>query len=260
VDLSTALSKAAFAANDSNEAMVRIPDASRRIAGLRDVKLSEDRKQLTFDFTDFNPEETFEFYVDLDLEQVPFWKVTHNELIGADVKAMVSPVRASVVATAAINRRVEPFPPRAVLGRFRDVSHPWSVSGVKSLVAISENAAYFVDKNDRVVAVSRANAGSRVVTPTREFTIHINNALTDRVYLSTAGGRVACFTESRIQVGAMPVPSAGGISWLLYPQAELAPEFARYHRNPGARPIMPDVPKVDEPLPSADSEADTEMP
>lgn len=259
VDLSTAISKASFAANELEEVMIRIPDDSRKSAGVKNVKLSADRKQLTIDFSDFNPDETFEFYVDLEHIDVPFWKITHNELVGADVKALVSPVRLSVVATAAVNRRVEPFPPRTVLGRFRDVSTPWFVSGVKSLVAVSENAAYFVDKNDRVVAVSRLNAGSPVVTPTRDFTIHVNNTLTDRVYLSTAGGRVACFTESRIQVGALPVPLLAGLTWIVYPQAALAPDFARYHRNPEARPIMPDVPELDPAPPAAEGDA-VEMP
>jgi len=260
VDLSTALSGASFAANELEEAMIRISDDSRKSAGVQNVKLSADRKQLTIEFSDFNPNVTFDFYVDLEHDDVPFWKLTHNELVGADVKARVSPVRASVVATAAVNRRVEPFPPRTVLGRFREVSEPWFVSGVKSLVAVSENAAYYVDKNDRVVGVSRLNAGNPVVTPTRDFTIHVNNTLTDRVYLSTASGRVACFTESRIQVGALPVPFFAGLSWVVYPEAELSPDFARYHRNPGARPIMPDVPKVDQPLPSADADAATQMP
>ena len=43
----------------------------------------------------------------------------------------------------------------------------------------------------------------------------------------------------------MPVPIFGAPTWMIYPLQELSPEFASYHQNPGARPIMPDVLKKD---------------
>ncbi len=257
IEFPLSMQQLAFVADEVNMPIVRVSESQRKATGLKALKLSEDRRTLTMEFSDFNPGEKFEFNADIQHPEIPAWKLTHKSLIGAKVKASVSPVRASVVASSAT--RVEPFPPRNVIGRFADVSRPWKVTGAKSLVAISENAVYFVDLNDRVVSASRDFAGIAVVTPTREYTIPINNGLTDRVYLSTESGRVACFTESRIELGTMPIPALGGVTWVLYPMTELSPDFAVYHQDPNRRPIMPDVPKKDPAIPAQDSDA-TEMP
>ena len=259
VDLNSAVQDLTFGADEQNQPALRISDVSRKATGFRAAKLSDDAKKLTLEFSDFNPGEDFEFFTDLVHLDIPSWKISHEDLIGAEVNALVSPMRAAAVASSASNRRIEPLPPRSVKGQIKTVSRPWSVAGVKSLVAVSENAVYYSDAYDRVVAVSREHAGSSSVTPTQEYTLRINNRLTDRVYLSTASGRVACFTESRIELGALPVPSGYGLAWLLYPQSQLTPDFARYHQHPGGRPIMPDVPKQD-PAPSTVSEAGEEMP
>lgn len=258
VNLTKSAQKISFAASDENVPFVRVSESSKSITGLKNIKLSDDRKSLTIDFTDFNPGEVFEFYADIEHVEIPSWKLTHKALVGSELRALVSPVRASVVASKA--NQVEPFPPRSIIGRFTEVSHPWRVSGVKSLVSVSENAVYYVDINDRVVSVSRKRAGNPVVTPTRDYSIQINNNLTDRVYLSTTSGRVACFTESRIELGILPLVAGGGFSWLLYPMNELAPEFAVYHQNPGQRPISTDVPRKDPALPAASGDAAAEMP
>lgn len=252
VDLTKSKQAVTFAADESGAALVHVADEDRVATGMRPAKVSEDGKVLTIEFTDFSPSETFSFYPDVVHPEVPAWKLNHSVFSGCDFKSMVSPIRA---AAASVAEEVRPFPPREVIGQFIDVAVPWRVAGVKSLVSISENTAYFVDLNDRVVSVSREHGGSPIVTPTRDYTIHINNSLTDRVYLSTASGRVACFTESRIEVGALPVPIIGAPTWMIYPLQELSPEFASYHQNPGARPIMPDVIKKDPaPAPAAAEE------
>ena len=242
VDLTKSKQAVTFIADESGKPLIGVSDEDRATTGMSEAQVSEDGKVLTIEFTDFHPAETFRFYPDVVHPEVPSWKLTHSVFSGCDFKSLVSPIRA---AAAGVAEEVRPFPPREVVGGFVDVAVPWRVAGVKSLVAISENTAYFVDLNDRVVSVSREHGGSPIVTPTRDYTIHINNSLTDRVYLSTASGRVACFTESRIEVSAMPVPIFGAPTWMIYPFQELSPEFASYHQNPGARPIMPDVIKKD---------------
>lgn len=242
VDLTKSTQAVTFQVDDKGAPLIRVSDEDLVATGMRSAKVSEDGKVLTIEFTDFSPSETFSFYPDMAHPEVPAWKLTHSVFSGCDFRSMVSPIRAAAASVAA---QVRPFPPREVVGHFVNVSSPWRVAGVKSLVSISENTAYFVDLNDRVVSVSRDHGGSPVVTPTRDYTIHINNSLTDRVYLSTASGRVACFTESRIEVGVLPVPIIGAPTWMIYPLQELSPEFASYHQNPGARPIMPDVFKKD---------------
>jgi outer membrane protein assembly factor BamB len=260
LDFSKSLQGISFAADDENLPKIRVSDRSRQQTGMKTATLSDDRKSLTIEFTDFHPEEVFEVFVDMEHPDTPSFKLSHKELVGGNVRAMVSPVRATVVASAASNRKVEPYPPRTVIGRFSEVTTPWQVMGAKSLVAISKQAVYFVDINDRVVAVSREHAGSPVVTPTREYTIHINNSLTDRVFLSTAFGRVACFAEERLKVGALAIPAPGGLSWLVYPESELSPDFAEYHQHPRNRPIMPDVPKTDPAAPATEGGEADEMP
>ena len=253
LDLTKSMQAVTFVVGEDGSPRVHVSDDDQAATGMRPAKVSEDGKVLTIEFTDFSPAETFSFYPDVVHPEVPAWKLTHSVFSGCDLKSMVSPIRA---AAASVAEQVRPFPPREVVGRFVDGSSPWRVAGVKSLVSISENTAYFVDLNDRVVSVSREHGGSPIVTPTRDYTIHINNSLTDRVYLSTASGRVACFTESRIEVGALPVPIIGAPTWMIYPLQELSPEFASYHQNPGARPIMPDVIKKDPaPAPAAAEEA-----
>lgn len=255
LDLSTSRSELAFAANDMNEPRIRIAGTSGEATGVSSMSLSPDRRVLTIQFSHFDPEEILSFYADFEHPEIPQWKLSDVHLTGSEARALVSPVRAAVAVRNRIAGQTEPFPPRTIIGRVSEINTPWSVSGVESLVAISENAVYFVDINGRLVAVNRLTATNPIVTPVQEYTIHLNNDLTDRVYLSTTSGRVACFTESRIELGALPVPVAGCLTWLLYPRAELAPEFAAYHQNPGGRPLMPDVPKKDPPVPAADGDA-----
>ena len=201
------------------------------------MKLSDDQKELTIEFADFNPGEQFSFFADFQHLEIPEWEISDSHLVGSVVKALVSPIRASVVASKLTEGRVEPFPPRTITGEIAEVTGPWEVSEVKSIAAVSENAVYVVNLNGELLAVNRETGKEPRVFPVRDYAIHVSNNLTDRVYLSTESGRVACFTESRIELGAMMFPAAGCVSWLLYPKTELAPEFAAYHQNPGNRPL-----------------------
>ena len=245
VNLKKSRGEIAFALNDQNEPRIRIEGSSAELTGYRSMKLSDDQKELTIEFTDFNPGEQFSFFADFQHLEVPEWQISDSHLTGSVVKALVSPIRASVVASKQTEGRVEPFPPRTIVGEIAEVTETWEVSGVKSLAAVSENAIYLVNLNDELLAVNRKTGKEPRVFPVRDYSIHVVNNLTDRVYLSTESGRVACFTESRIELGAMMLPAAGCVSWLLYPKSELAAEFAAYHQNPNGRPLTVDVPKTD---------------
>jgi hypothetical protein len=76
------------------------------------------------------------------------------------------------------------------------------------------------------------------------------NDRTDRILTITQSGRVSSFAERRIEFGIMAIPAGGGVTWAVTPTAELSVDFARYHRNPGERPISPEVPAKD-PKPAA---------
>jgi hypothetical protein len=252
VDLSTGNNELTFSANDLNEPRIQFVGGSGEAAGVKSMTLSPDRKILTIQLSNFDPDEILSFQAEFEHPQIPHWKLTDRHLVGSDIRALVAPLRPALAAKSRLTGLAESFPPRTILGRIAEMNTPWIVSGVKSLVAISENAVFFVDINDQLVSVNRKSADNPIMTPVRDYTIHLNNRVTDRVYRSTESGRVACFTESRIELGPLPLPNAGGLTWLLYPRAELSAEFATYHQNPGQRPLMPDVPKTDGPRPAAD--------
>lgn len=249
LDLTKSKQAVTFAIDESGSPVVLVSDEDRDATGMRPARVSEDGKVLTIEFTDFSPSEAFRFFPDVVHPEVPSWKLTHSVLTGCDFKSMVSPIRA---AAASVAEELRPFPPREVVGQFIDVAVPWRVGGVKSLVAIYQSTVYYVDLNDQVVSVGREHGGSPVVTPTRDYTIHVNNSLTDRVFLSTASGRVACFTESRIMVSVMPFPIFGPPAWLTYPSQEVTPDPAAYYQIPRHRPISTDVLEKDPaPAPAA---------
>lgn len=252
IDFSRLTSGLTFASDEQGEPVIRYTERDRTRTGLKSASLSPDRRSLTLEFADFQPEEKFDFFADLEHPEIPSWKLTHKALNGGDVQAQVSPIRTSLLASSDASRRVEPLPPRTVVGRFTEMSHAWRTSEVKSLVAVSEASTYFVDYHDRVVSVDREDGENRTVTPTRDYSIHINNQLTDRVFVSTQSGRIACFTETRVELGSLMLPTPICATWLAYPKALLTPEFAVYHQNPGARPLMPDVPKTDPPAANQD--------
>ena len=249
LDLTKSKQAVTFGTDESGSPIILVSDEDRDATGMRPAKVSEDGKVLTIEFSDFSPSEKFSFYPDVVHPEVPAWKLTHSVFTGCEFRSMVSPIRA---AAASVSEELRPFPPREVVGQFIDVAVPWRVGGVKSLVAIYQSTVYYVDLNDHVVSVGREHGGSPVVTPTRDYTIHINNSLTDRVFLSTASGRVACFTEGRITVSVMPLPIFGPPAWLTYPSQEVTPKPAEYYQIPEQQPISTDVPEKDPaPAPAA---------
>ena len=248
-DLSNPRLNLSFAVNELNAPVIRLVGDSAERTGVKSFTLSEDRKILTITFGDFAPEETLQFHADLEHSQIPSWKISADELLGASVEAYLSPTPAPGSPRPASGS--DAVPPRKIIGRFSDTSQPWEVQGVKTLAAVSKNAVYFVDREDRLVGVNRQSSQPLTSMPIQDYALHLSNNLTDRICLSTTTGRVACFTEARIELGTLPMPTPGGFAWLLFPKTELATDFATFHQNPGRRPIMPDVPKTD---PAAESD------
>ena len=242
-DLSNPRLNLSFAANELNGPMIRVVGDSGEQTGVKAFTLSEDQKILTITFDDFAPDETLQFHAELEHSQMPSWRVTANELLGVNVEAYILPTPvAGSIRTASSG---DAIPPRKIIGRFSDVSQPWEVHGVKSLAAVSKHAVYFVDREDRLVGVNRQTSQLLTSLAIPDYSLHLSNNLTDRVYLSTSTGRVACFSEARIELGTVPIPTPGGLAWLVIPRSEVAADFATFHQNPGRRPIMPDVPKTD---------------
>ena len=87
--------------------------------------------------------------------------------------------------------------------------------------------------------------------------IRIFNDRTDRVIISTLSGRVSVWAEARVMLGLIPLPTPAGLTWVLAPEAEVSPEFAKFHGSPQARPVMPDVPNA-EPQAEVPAEAGSE--
>jgi outer membrane protein assembly factor BamB len=246
-----------FAAEESGDPVFRISGKVADQVGFRGAKLSEDRKVLTIELADFQPGESFEFLPDFQHPELPESALKESDLAGGEVSALVSPVRLSVLASVSQDGRIEPLSPRTIIGRWKNIESVWMVDDVKSLAAVSRNAVHFINGIGELVSVNRETAESRVSIPVRDYTIQIANDLTDRIYMSTSSGRVVCMAEQRFEMGVMPIPVAGALSWIFYPKQELAPEFATYHQNPGRRPLMPDVPKRDAAAPQTDSSETT---
>ncbi len=242
-DLSNPRLGLSFAVGEQNQPVVRTFDDSAERTGVKSFTLSQDRKILTITFSDFAPDETLYFHADLEHSQMPAWKISEKEFLGVSMEAYVSPLPTPGNSRLAVDS--DAIPPRKIVGRFNPVTQPWKVQGVKTLAAVSKNSVYYIDRDDRLVAVNRQTGQPATSMEVQNYSMHLRNNLTDRVYLSTAVGRVACFAESRIEVGTLPVPTPGGFAWLLFPRSEVVADFATFHQNPDRRPIMSDVPKTD---------------
>ena len=129
-----------------------------------------------------------------------------------------------------------------IKGRLTNGSRPWKVSGISSILAASESTIYCEDLAGTIVGIDRRNGSYQFSMNATDQSIRLFNDRTDRVITSSLSGQVTLWAERRIQYGVTPVPVAGGLTWLVTPVAELQTDFARYHRNPEQRPLMPDVP------------------
>ena len=238
-----------FAASEQDPAVpqLKVLSNGEELTGLRSMVLSPDRKILTMEFSDFAPEELLYLQLELEHPEIPSWQIRDTHLAGTTVKALVSPKRvASSVST-------EAFPPRTISGQLATNRAPWRVSGVRQIVAASESTLYYVDLYDRLIGVDRNSAEPVFSMELDEHGLRPFNDRTDRVLTITQSGRVTSFAERRIEFGIVAIPAGGGITWAVTPKAELTFDFARFHRNPGERPISPEVPAKD-PKPAAPAE------
>jgi hypothetical protein len=84
------------------------------------------------------------------------------------------------------------------------------------VAAVSEKWLYVIDATDRLVKISRETSNEVGSLQLNEYRIHLSNAQTDRILVSTANGRVVCL-------------------------AEQGSDFATYHQSPESQPVMPEV-------------------
>jgi outer membrane protein assembly factor BamB len=208
--------------------------------GLQSADLSADRKQLTLNFRHFHPDEYLYLQLDMEHPDVPSWKIGDVNLAGIEAAALVAPVRdVEQQADAAVV--VQSYPPQTIGGRTATRTAPWRVEGIEQLLAFTDNAAYCLDRNGTVLSVSRDTAEVLGEQRLPGAEIHVFNDRTDRVIVSTLSGRVSAWAEVRVQVGLLPLPGPAGLTWVLAPEAELNAEFAKFHRSPEARPVMPEI-------------------
>ncbi len=238
-----------FVASEQDAAVpqLKVLANGEELTGMRSMALSPDRKLLTLEFSDFAPDELLYLQLELEHPEVPSWQIRDTHLAGATVKALVSPKR---VATSV---STEAFPPRTISGQLATTSLPWSVSGVRQIVAASETTLYYMDLYGRLIGVNRNSSEPVFSMEMDEHGLRPFNDRTDRVLTITQSGRVSSFAERRIEFGILAIPAGGGITWVVAPKAELSVDFARYHKNPGERPISPEVPAKD-PKPAAPAE------
>lgn len=239
IDLSrTALTFTASAADPAVPAITVLGDG-RESTGMTGMTLSPDQKLATLEFTGFDADEYLYLNLGLQHPELPVQKIADSHLAGADIRALVAPKRAaSAIAAGA----AEAYPPRTIKGRLSTGSRPWKVSGVASILAASEATIYCEDLSGSIVGINRSNGSIEFSMNAADQSIRLFNDRTDRVITSTLTGQITLWAERRIQYGVTPIPIAGAFTWVVTPVAELQTDFARYHRNPEQRPLMPDVP------------------
>ncbi len=252
INLGTCPSMLKFAVDEDGSPKLNIAGDEGESAGYRKAEVSEDRRSLTLTFSDFKPGDGFAFHPEFEHDELTMADITDAHLSNADIRATVTPVRASVASTDLAS--VEPLSPKMIVGRMKEVNAPWKVTGVEELLAVSESSVYFSDRVKNIVSVGRSSGADRIETPAAEYTLRVKNDLTDRVFVGTTNGRVLCFSESRIEVSLMPVPVAGALMWVPYPSQELTPAPAQYHQNPDSQPISVPVPESDPVVPAETSE------
>ncbi len=228
--------------DDPSRADVRTLQGTNLETGLTSIEMSPDQKQITLNFTSFDPDEFLYLGIRLFQPEMQPWEIEDDIFVGAEVRALVAPRRS---ATALTSGATEAFPPSRIVGRMQKISDAWKVEGVSKLLAASDSAIYFEDLFGRIVGVHRDTAEPAFRMDAEEYRHKLFNDRTDRVIVCTNRGRVVSMAERRVQYGLLPVPGITGNLWAVGPAAELAVEFARFHRNPSERPLMPDVPMQD---------------
>jgi len=98
----------------------------------------------------------------------------------------------------------------------KDGGEQWRQPHAAEFLAATDTRIYGFDTVGNLVSIDRSNGRITSRLPLREFSVHGPNELTDRLYVSTPNGLVACFRE---QVQTLPI----------------------FHRNPERRPILPEL-------------------
>ena len=127
--------------------------------------------------------------------------------------------------------------------------HPfWSIPRMAGFLAASTDRVYVVDKHNNFTILSRDRGEPLASFPLGQFTKHLANDHSDRIYLATEAGLVMCLHEQ-------------------------GREFARFHMHPDRQPILPEFApegagedaeemqgRPDRPADDADMPADGEKP
>lgn len=71
----------------------------------------------------------------------------------------------------------------------------WDVRGVESLIAVGRFSAFGLDESNRLVAFNLDTAEISGRVPVQGYNVHLNNAVTDQVYLFSSTGEVLCMRE-----------------------------------------------------------------
>ncbi|MGE5193562.1 MAG: PQQ-binding-like beta-propeller repeat protein [Deltaproteobacteria bacterium] len=94
--------------------------------------------------------------------------------------------------------------------------HPfWSVPRMVDFLSASTNRVYVVDKHNNFTILTRDSGEPLGSFPLNQFTKHLANDRSDRIYVATEAGLVICLHEQRR-------------------------EFARFHKHPDREPILPE--------------------
>lgn len=109
----------------------------------------------------------------------------------------------------------------------RDGAQLWHQPSATEFLAASEKRIYSSDAQGGLLVLDRATGAVAGRIPMREYTIRSANELTDRIFMATSDGLVACFREQ-------------GLSTPMY------------HRYPERRPILPDLAPDDDAAPAAE--------
>lgn len=91
----------------------------------------------------------------------------------------------------------------------------WQQRIATSFVAASDNRVYARDESNNLLVLDRENGQLIGFVNMREYTMHVSNDRTDRLFLSSPGGTVIALRE-------------------------IGSEYPSYHLNPERRPILPE--------------------
>ncbi len=121
-------------------------------------------------------------------------------------------------APVLIDSEVYLFPDRGNMYKLSaDTGRPyWSVPRMIDFLAASTARVYVTDKHNNFSILSRENGELLGMFPLGQFTKHLANDHSDRIYLATESGLLMCLHEQRS-------------------------EFARFHMHPDRQPILPEL-------------------